>query len=89
MRDDLKLIKQLQNQDGNALSAIYDQYSGALYGVILRICKNEEMAQDLLQETFLKNLAKVQSIRSKKRKILYLVLSNCKEYNIKCIKKSF
>ncbi len=54
MQDDLELIKRLQNQDSNALSAIYDRYSGALYGVILRICKNEEWAQDLLQETFLK-----------------------------------
>ncbi|MBQ0735525.1 RNA polymerase sigma factor [Aquimarina celericrescens] len=54
MQDDLKLIKQLQNKDSRALSAIYDRYSGALYGVILRICKNEEVAQDLLQETFLK-----------------------------------
>ncbi len=54
MQEDLELIKRLQNQDNKALSIIYDRYSGALYGVILRICKNEEQAQDLLQETFLK-----------------------------------
>ncbi|MBP2833409.1 sigma-70 family RNA polymerase sigma factor [Aquimarina sp. U1-2] len=54
MQDDLELIKRLQNKDDSALSAIYDRYSGALYGVILRICKNEETAQDILQETFLK-----------------------------------
>lgn len=54
MQDDLELIKRLQNRDSNALSIIYDRYSGAVYGVILRICKDEEQAQDLLQETFLK-----------------------------------
>lgn len=54
MQGDLELIKRLKNQDSQALSVLYDKYSGALYGVIIRICKNEELAQDLLQETFLK-----------------------------------
>lgn len=54
MQDDLALIKQLQKKDSKALSAIYDKYAGAIYGVIFRICKEESVAQDLLQETFLK-----------------------------------
>ncbi|WP_378172555.1 RNA polymerase sigma factor [Aquimarina sp. SS2-1] len=54
MKDDLELISRLQNQDTKALSKIYERYSGALYGVILRMCKNEPLAQDLLQETFMK-----------------------------------
>ncbi|MFD2561186.1 RNA polymerase sigma factor [Aquimarina rubra] len=54
MKDDLELIKKLQNQDSYALSKVYDLYSGALYGVILRMCKDEPLAQDLLQETFMK-----------------------------------
>lgn len=54
MQDDLLLIKRLQAKDENALSTIYDRYSGALYGVIIRICKNEILAEDILQETFLK-----------------------------------
>ncbi len=68
MQDDLGLIKRLQNQDSKALSIIYDRYSGALYGVILRICKDENMAQDLLQETFLKIWQKSNSYDSKKGK---------------------
>ncbi|WP_299607314.1 RNA polymerase sigma factor [uncultured Aquimarina sp.] len=54
MKDDLELIKKLQNQDTQALSRVYDLYSGAIYGVILRMCKDEGLAQDLLQETFMK-----------------------------------
>lgn len=53
MPEENLLIKQLQNKDSNALSNLYDKYSGALYGVIIRICKNEAQAQDILQETFL------------------------------------
>jgi len=54
MNNELALIKRLQNNDSQALSSLYDLYSGAIYGVILRICKDEQRAEDLLQETFLK-----------------------------------
>ena len=51
---DIQLIKRLIEGDNNALYQLYDKYSGALYGVILRMCQNEVEAQDLLQETFVK-----------------------------------
>ena len=54
MKDDLLLIQQLKAQDKNALSALYDKYSGAIYGVIFRMCRDEVLAEDILQETFLK-----------------------------------
>ena len=54
MQSDLELIKLLQEKDDQALSSLYDRYSGAIYGVILRMCHKEEMAEEILQETFLK-----------------------------------
>ncbi len=68
MQDNLELIQRLQQKDSKALSEIYDHYSGALYGVILRICKNEAMAQDLLQETFVKIWEKSNQYDPKKGK---------------------
>ncbi len=53
MQDDKTLIIQLQNKDERALSLLYDKYSGALYTVILKMIKDEALAQDLLQETFI------------------------------------
>ena len=53
MSNDKALILKLQNKDEMALSRLYDNYSGALYGVILRICKDEANAQNLLQDTFM------------------------------------
>ncbi len=47
------LLSQWQKGNPKALSVLYDRYSGALYGVVLRICKNEAIAQDVLQETFI------------------------------------
>jgi RNA polymerase sigma-70 factor (ECF subfamily) len=49
-----ELVKALKRQDTIAIKALYDMYSGALMGVISRIIKQPEVAEDLLQETFVK-----------------------------------
>jgi RNA polymerase sigma factor (sigma-70 family) len=49
-----KLIEGLQNMDGSAMSALYSMYSDSLYRVISTIVVIDEVAQDLLQETFIK-----------------------------------
>ena len=54
MNNDNLLIERFQNRDEHALSKLYDKYSGAIYGVIIRMCRNEEAAQEILQETFMK-----------------------------------
>lgn len=41
-----------RKQEG--LEILYDNYSSALYGVIQRIVANDEIAEDVLQETFIK-----------------------------------
>ncbi len=68
MSNELERISQLQNGDRRALSSLYDDYSGALYGVIVRMCKDEAQAQDLLQETFVKIWQKCGSYDPKKGK---------------------
>ena len=49
-----KLIKMLADRETGSLEILYDNYSAAMYGVIHRIVKNDEIAEDLLQEVFLK-----------------------------------
>lgn len=44
----------MKSQDTLAIQALYDMYSGALLGVISRIIQQSEVAEDLLQETFIK-----------------------------------
>ncbi|RYG21968.1 MAG: sigma-70 family RNA polymerase sigma factor [Chitinophagaceae bacterium] len=48
------LVNALQRQETIAIKALYDMYSSALLGVISRIVINTEVAEDLLQETFIK-----------------------------------
>ena len=47
-----ELIKQLESKDLEALSQLYDRYTPVLYGVIRRMVKDEEIAQQVLQESF-------------------------------------
>jgi RNA polymerase sigma-70 factor (ECF subfamily) len=49
-----ELVMRLQNQDQHAFSYLYDNYSAALNGVIYRMVENTELAEDILQEAFVK-----------------------------------
>jgi RNA polymerase sigma factor (sigma-70 family) len=48
------LVVGLKNNDNLAMSALYQMYSDSLYKIISTIVVIEEVAQDLLQETFIK-----------------------------------
>jgi RNA polymerase sigma-70 factor (ECF subfamily) len=48
------LVQQLQERSAKAFDMLYDSYSAALYGVIQRMVTDEELANDLLQEAFVK-----------------------------------
>lgn len=47
-------MRALKAQETIAVQALYDMYSGALLGVISRIVLQSEVAEDLLQEAFIK-----------------------------------
>lgn len=49
-----QLVESLKNMDRGAMSSLYRMYSDSLYRVISAIVMIEEVAQDLLQETFIK-----------------------------------
>jgi RNA polymerase sigma-70 factor (ECF subfamily) len=49
----MALIDRVARRDELALKALYDQTSGKLYGLALRVVRSNEWAEDALQETFL------------------------------------
>jgi RNA polymerase sigma-70 factor, ECF subfamily len=48
------LVSLLQSKDERGFSILYDNYSSALYGVILKIVRSEEIAADVMQDAFVK-----------------------------------
>jgi len=49
-----ELVILLQNRDQKAFSYLYDNYAAALNGVIYRMVEDRELAEDILQEAFIK-----------------------------------
>ena len=73
------IVTLLQKGDQKALDLLYEYYSDSLYGVILQVTINEEIAQDALQETFVKVWKNSKKYDSKKAKLftwLYRIAKN-------------
>lgn len=49
-----EIVSLLQRGDKKAIHLLYENYADALYGVIRKIIADEDTAQDVLQETFVK-----------------------------------
>ena len=49
-----ELVLSLQQQDQSAFSYLYDNYSGAVFGLIYKMVNDKELAEDILQEAFMK-----------------------------------
>jgi RNA polymerase sigma factor (sigma-70 family) len=49
-----KLISLLKSNNEKAFHYLYDHYSGAIYGTLLKMVRDESIAQDLMQEVFTK-----------------------------------
>lgn len=52
--DEKELVILLKKQEKAALEYLYDHYSAALYGIIVRIVKKEEVAEEVMQDAFFK-----------------------------------
>ncbi len=48
------LVSMLSDRNPEGMEILYDNYSSALYGFIHRIIQNDEISEDVLQETFLR-----------------------------------
>lgn len=49
-----ELVSLLQSKDAQAFNYLYDNYSAALFGVIYKMIEEKELAEDILQEAFVK-----------------------------------
>jgi DNA-directed RNA polymerase specialized sigma24 family protein len=59
MRSSEEFIELLKRGDRQATSELYDQYSAALYGAILRVIKTRPEAETVLEKTFIRILEEI------------------------------
>ena len=60
-KDDRDLARRLRARDPHVMSALYERYGRASYSVIYRVVRDVGVAEDLVQETFLRVWNRAQS----------------------------
>lgn len=81
-----ELVARLHSRDTSALSVLYDMYSPTLYGVVLQIVKVEEIAEDVLQEAFVKIWNSFDKYDASKGRLFTWMINICRNLAIDTIR---
>ena len=85
-----QLLSLLLSRDEKGFNYLYKNYSGALYGVIIRIVRYEEEANEVLQDVFVKIWNSVKSFDASKASLYTWMLNIARNSAIDRLKsKSF
>lgn len=60
---DTELIESCKSGSADAFKSLYDKYSGRVYALALRLCGNNDIANDLTQEVFIKVWESISSFK--------------------------
>lgn len=80
------LISLLQNKDQRAFNYLYDNYAGALYGVIIRIVRSKTYADEVIQDVFVKIWNHVDTFDATKGRLYTWMINIARNVAIDCIK---
>ncbi len=69
------LITLINNGDQNAFAYLYDNYSKALFGIIYNILQDQEEAEDVLQNVFVKIWASFKTYNKEKGRLFTWMLN--------------
>src|SRR5260370_21991794 len=67
--DDTSLVARMQRRDPDALAELYDRYGRVTFSLILRVVRDTGVAEDLVQETFLRVWNRVHGFDAQKGSI--------------------
>ncbi len=70
-----QLISLLKGRDRRGFEMLYDNYSAALYGVILRIVKQNEVAEEALQDVFVNVWNKIDQYNADKGRLFTWIIN--------------
>lgn len=77
-----ELVSLLKNKDQKGFNILYNNYSGALFGVINKIVQSDDDANDLLQDTFLKIWRNIDNYDSSKGSIFTWMMNIARNLSI-------
>ncbi|RYF94174.1 MAG: sigma-70 family RNA polymerase sigma factor [Chitinophagaceae bacterium] len=85
-----QLVTLLKQRDNKAFEYLYDNYSGALYNIIMQIIGDVDLSNDVLQEVFVNIWRKIESYDSIKGRLFTWMLNITRNASIDVLRsKSF
>jgi RNA polymerase sigma factor (sigma-70 family) len=69
------IVDRLLRHEKHAFEQLYDDYSAAIYGLAFKILKDEVLAEDALQETFVRIWRKIQTYDPSKGRLFTWMLN--------------
>jgi RNA polymerase sigma factor (sigma-70 family) len=70
-----ELVLSLKAKDQQSFSYLYDNYSGALYSIVLQVVADKDLANDVLQEVFVNIWRKIESYDPTKGRLFTWMLN--------------
>ena len=80
--NETELVSRLNNGDQQAMSELYDRFSGAILGVIMKIITDQATAEDVLQETMLKIWNNINSFDTSKGRLFTWMINIARNQSI-------
>lgn len=84
--DEPELVLLLKQRSQHVFSYLYDNYAGALLTIIRNIVSDEELANDVLQEVFVKVWKQIESYDSNKGRLFTWMLNIARNASIDTIR---
>jgi RNA polymerase sigma factor (sigma-70 family) len=81
-----ELVTLLKQRDQAAFSYLYDHYSGSLYAIIINIVPDRELANDVLQEVFVKIWKQIDSYDTTKGRLFTWMLNIARNTGIDTVR---
>ena len=69
---ELRLVERLRDGDEAAFDAVYDAYRARLFGFLVRLSRRRDVAEDLLEETWLRLVARARALAPDTRLLAWL-----------------
>src|SRR5688572_32256972 len=85
---DADLVERLKARDTAAFDVVYDRFNTRLFTFLLRLSRDRDRAQDLLEDTWLRLVSHADRLRPEDRKSTRLNSSHSQiSYAVFCLKK--
>ncbi|RZL19239.1 MAG: RNA polymerase sigma factor [Pedobacter sp.] len=89
LQREFDLVAGLTLGDKTAIEQLYKLYSSSLYGIIFRIIKTEEAAQDILQDTFVKIWKNIKTYDPHKGRLFTWMVNIARNLSIDMVRSKY